>query len=64
VIERFAAGLGDHLTEKGVALLLLSSIADHSTDLDSFRACGFRVEAIATRKLMTEVLTVYRLCRE
>jgi release factor glutamine methyltransferase len=64
VIERFAARLDDHLAEQGVALLLLSSIADHTAHLDSLRAFGFRVDVIATRKLMTEVLTVYRLCRE
>jgi release factor glutamine methyltransferase len=64
VIGRFAACLGDHLTENGVALVLLSSIADHSKHLEAFRGHGFAVDIVARRKLVSEVLTVYRLWLE
>lgn len=69
VIDRFAAGLGDHLAENGSALVLLSSIANQAEHLNRFRAHGFVIDAIARRNLnprwmpgsMAEVLTVYRL---
>lgn len=64
VIERFAAGLGDHLAEDGSALVLLSSIADEAEHLQGFRSCGFAVDVVVRRNLIAEVLTVYRLCRE
>jgi release factor glutamine methyltransferase len=64
VIERFAAGLGVHLTADGVALVLLSSIADHGKHLEHFLAQGFRVDVVARRYVLTEALTVYQLCPE
>jgi release factor glutamine methyltransferase len=61
VIERFAAGLGDHLTENGVALVLLSSLANQTEHLQQFRAHGFVADVVARRNLIAEVLTIYRL---
>jgi release factor glutamine methyltransferase len=61
VIERFAAGLSDHLVEQGAALVLLSSIADETTYLKLFCARGYGVDEVARRHLIAEVLTVYRL---
>jgi release factor glutamine methyltransferase len=61
VIQRFAAGLGDHLAEDGAALVLLSSIADQTAYLRMFCAHGFVVDVVARRNLVAEVLTVYRL---
>jgi release factor glutamine methyltransferase len=61
VIERFAAGLRDHLTENGVALVLLSSLANQAEQLQRFRAHGFVADVVARRNLMAEVLTIYRL---
>lgn len=61
VIERFAAGLGQHLSADGAALVLLSSIADENSHLQSFTSRGFAVEVIARRHLIAETLTVYRL---
>lgn len=61
VIERFAAGLSDHLAENGVALVLLSSIADQAEQLEHFRTHGFTIDIVARRNLLAEVLTVYRL---
>jgi HemK-related putative methylase len=61
VIERFAAGLADHLVTNGVALVLLSSIADQGVYLKLFCAQGFVTDVVARRHLFAEVLTVYRL---
>jgi HemK-related putative methylase len=61
VIERFAAGLGDHLADGGAAWVLLSSMAEQTGHLKLFREKGFAVDVIACRKRITEVLTVYRL---
>jgi HemK-related putative methylase len=60
-VERFAAGLRDHLTPRGCALVILSTDGDHDTFLQSFRSHGFTVEVVAERDLVNEVLTVYRL---
>lgn len=61
VIERFAAGLAEHLAENGIAVVLLSSVAEEAAHLERFRSHGFVVDAIARRGVMAEVLTVHRL---
>jgi release factor glutamine methyltransferase len=64
VIERFAAGLGEHLTKNGAAWVLLSSIIDERHHLGHFRAQGFTVDVICRRHLTVEVLTIYRMRME
>lgn len=61
VIERFAAGLRDHLTTYGWALVLLSSVSDEVSFLQHFRVRDFLVEPIARRRRFGEIWTVYRI---
>lgn len=61
VVERFAAGLRDHLAPGGAALVLLSTIGDTAGFLETFQAHGFTIETAAERNLVNEVLTIYRL---
>jgi release factor glutamine methyltransferase len=61
VVERFAAGLRDHLTPDGAAFVLLSSVGDTASFLETFRTNGLAVAVMAERDLLTEVLTIYRL---
>ncbi len=61
VVERFAAGLRDHLAPGGAALVLLSTIGDTTSFLKTFRDHGFAAAVVAERKLVNEVLTIYRL---
>lgn len=61
VVERFAAGLGQHLAPGGSALVLLSTIGDLAAFLELFQAHGFVVETVAERDLVTEQLIIYRL---
>jgi len=61
VVERFAAGLKDHLRPGGYALLLLSSDADENGLLQSFGRRGFNADVVAARDLYSEVATIYRL---
>lgn len=61
VIERFAAGLADALAPGGRALVVLSSMGDLSGALAAFQAHSLRVETLAERDLINEVLTVYHL---
>ena len=63
VAERFAAALPDHLTPGGYALVMLSSDGDTAVFLDAFRRSGFAIEATATRNLINETLTLYRVYR-
>ena len=60
VVERFAAGLGAHLSPGGHALLVLSSDGDVDRFLASFWKNGFGCAAVAERNLVNEILTVYR----
>ncbi|MBI3969502.1 MAG: methyltransferase [Chloroflexi bacterium] len=62
-VERFAAGLDAHLTDRGHALVILSSDGDSETFLRVFRECGFDIGAELRRDLINEVVTVYRLSR-
>lgn len=63
VLERFVAGMGDHLLANGCALLLLSSAGEEQAWLDALDQAGYRVDAIARRDLVSEVLTIYRARR-
>lgn len=60
-VERFAAGLPEHLSPGGQALVVLSSDADTPAFLRTFRDCGLAVEVVAERDLINEALTIYRL---
>ena len=61
VVERFAAGLADHLTPRGYALVVLSSNSDLPAFLHAFAGAGLAVETIAERDMVSERLVVYRL---
>jgi release factor glutamine methyltransferase len=61
VIERFAAQVGEHLSPGGWALVILSSDGEEGAFMKEFAANGLRVEVVARRDLINEVLTVYRL---
>ena len=59
--ERFAAGLRDHLTGDGCALLLLSSVGDEAGWLEPLLRQGFTVEPVASHSVAGERLTLYRI---
>ncbi len=61
VAERFAAGLANHLTGGGYALLLLSSIGDEAGWLAPLRRRGFACRPVAQRNIISEVVTIYRV---
>ncbi len=61
VVERFAAGLAEHLTPGGCALVVLSSNSDLSAFLRAFAGAELAVETIAERDMISETLLVYRL---
>ncbi|MBA2453315.1 MAG: class I SAM-dependent methyltransferase [Chloroflexia bacterium] len=61
VVERFAAGLRDHLTADGYALIVLSTEGDTSAFLESFEMNNFDITIARKRDLLHESLTVYRL---
>src|SRR5690606_25445164 len=61
VIERFAAGLRDHLTPHGVALVILSTDGEAGAFLDAFGANGFRHEVLTRKNMVNETLTIYKL---
>jgi HemK-related putative methylase len=64
VVERFAAGLGAHLNERGSALVVLSSDGESDAFLRAFRDSGLDVSLVARSDLLNETLTVYRLQAE
>jgi HemK-related putative methylase len=61
VVERFAAGLRDHLAPEGQGLLLLASSGDENALLEAFARHAFTVELAARRDLHVELLSLYRL---
>ena len=61
VVERFAAALPDHLMPDGHALVVLSSDGDPAAFLEAFRRAGFAIDVAATRNLINETLTLYRV---
>lgn len=63
VLERFAAGLPDALTERGTALLCLSTDGEGEALLDALRRGGFSIETAARKDLGNEVVTVHAVRR-
>jgi HemK-related putative methylase len=63
VPERFAAGLGTHLTPRGQALLVLSSDGDAAAFLHAVETHGLSHRAVAQRDFINEVMTVYQVVR-
>lgn len=63
VMDRFAAGLGGVLAERGAALVVLSSIAGEAEMLAGLRAHGHTVAPALRRDLGNEVVTVYEARR-
>jgi HemK-related putative methylase len=59
VLERFAAGLPEALTEDGRALILLSTDGDPEGMLKALAAHGLRAEPAVRRDFGNEVMTVY-----
>lgn len=61
VVERFAADLGDHLSPRGRALVVLSTDGDTRAFLRAFGIHGFTTTIAARRDFGNEVVTVYEL---
>jgi HemK-related putative methylase len=61
VAERFAAGLTEHLTPSGFALVLLSTYGDASEFVRQFRRWHFDISIVAERAFVNEKLTLLRL---
>ncbi|MBS0365014.1 MAG: methyltransferase [Proteobacteria bacterium] len=59
--RRFAAGLTDHLTARGCALVVLSTFGSAQVFLDAFRAQGLGVAVLCERRFATERLAIFRL---
>ncbi len=60
IIDSFLEGVGKHLSDKGVVLLLLSSLNKVDDVFDILSKKGFRVENIGKKKLFFEELVVLR----
>ncbi|TLY79365.1 MAG: methyltransferase [Gammaproteobacteria bacterium] len=63
VAERFAAGLTEHLTPAGFALVLLSTYGDACEFVRQFRRRHFDMAVVAERCFVNEKLTLLRLRR-
>lgn len=63
VAARFAAGLPVHLTPRGWALVLLSSIGDEEGFKLAFAANGLTVTVAAQQRFVSEIITLYRVSR-
>lgn len=63
VLERFAAGLPNALSEDGRALILLSTDGDPEGMLKALAAHGLRVEPAVRRDFGNEVMTIYAVHR-
>lgn len=61
VAERFVAGLREHLSPRGSALVLLSTFGDGGNFLRAFRERGLGVSVFAERRFINERLTVFRV---
>lgn len=59
VFERFAAGLGEHLTPGGEAWVLLSSDGAGAELLALLAGHGFRLGIVAERRWANEIMIVY-----
>ncbi|HLF28097.1 MAG TPA: HemK2/MTQ2 family protein methyltransferase [Anaerolineae bacterium] len=64
VFERFLAGLDDMLAPQGYALVVLSSDGDLLPALEAVSRQGWHVSVSASRDLINEVFTLYRIERE
>jgi HemK-related putative methylase len=64
VLERFAAGLPGALTDKGRALLLLSTDGDAAGMLRALEANGLRYEPAVRKDYGNEVMTIYDIRKE
>lgn len=64
VIERFAAGLPDHLSAQGRALVVLSTDGEGAAMLQALDRAGLRYEAVLRKDLGNEVATVYSVTRK
>jgi release factor glutamine methyltransferase len=60
-VERFAAGLEQHLTPGGYALVVLSTDGETAAFLTAFANNGVDVTVAARSELINETLTIYRL---
>lgn len=60
VIERFIAGVNEHLADDGTVLLVQSSVTGIDECLDSFEEHGFGAEIVAEEKVSWEELVVIR----
>jgi HemK-related putative methylase len=61
VAEHFAAGLAEHLTPSGFALVLLSTYGDASEFVRQFRRRNFDISIVAERAFVNEKLTLLKL---
>jgi release factor glutamine methyltransferase len=61
LVERFSGNLGEHLTDQGRALLVLSSDGEQSGFLGALDRAGFRSTLVAQRDLINETLSVYSI---
>jgi release factor glutamine methyltransferase len=61
VAERFAAGLGSHLTPTGFALLLLSTYGDAGQYVRELQRHHFALAPLAERAFVNEKLTLLRV---
>ena len=60
-VERFAAGLSEHLTAVGFALVILSTDGDLPGFLQTFTDNQLQTTIVAQRDMGNEILTIYRL---
>lgn len=63
VAERFAAGLDDHLSPSGSALLLLSTFGEAGAYLRPLSQAGFAITLHAYREFLNERLSLFRVRR-
>jgi release factor glutamine methyltransferase len=63
VIERFAAGLPDHLSAQGRALVVLSTDGEGAAMLQALERAGLAAEPVSRKDLGNEVVTVYSVTR-
>jgi HemK-related putative methylase len=61
VAERFAAGLTEHLTPSGFALVLLSTYGDACEFVRQFRRWNYDLSIVAERAFVNEKLTLFKL---
>jgi methylase of polypeptide subunit release factors len=60
-VERFAAGLRQHLKVTGFALVILSTDGEQAGFLQTFSDNCWQTSVVAQRDLGNEILTIYRL---